>query len=98
MFGSPEFDAKAALTAVEDLIKDSEYQYQRSIVSLHLLLRQIEVALEHREITNMILEDIKRAGTNLKHSLRNAIDELSAAENELNDLQTAVLALEPAQQ
>lgn len=94
MFGSAESDARSLLSDVENLITQNEYEYQRSIASLHLILRQVEVALEHRKVTDAIVEDIGKAVTNIKYQLRNARDELGDAEGELNALQAAVLALE----
>lgn len=86
--------AESLIARAKGFLEQNEYEYQRTLASLHLLLRQIESTVQNREITRAAVEAINNTTTEIKYQLRNARHEMGGAEDQLNELHNTLIALD----
>jgi hypothetical protein len=96
MFNCNHHDEAAmrGITDARQLLTQQEYELQRRMADLQLRAIELEHFAPTRSIPRDVAEQIEALPIHLKHSLRNAREELDEAERVLNELLNTVLSLE----
>lgn len=79
-------EAHAALTGLRDMIDGLEYEYQRSVSSMQLMVRSISTALDYRDVPDDMPSRIEGLAVDVKNALRNAKGEMAEAERCISDV------------
>jgi hypothetical protein len=94
MFGSSDPAASGALDAVNDLVTQQQYEYQRAIANMQLIIHELQTLVDSLAITFDSVGSLEALHTDIKHPLRNARHELTEVENILSDVQRTMLTLD----
>lgn len=94
-FGSSaQNEAERSIGNMRALAEQQEYEFQRQVADLQLMLLRMQHLVGMRKITGDAAGELDAAVTNLKHNLRNACGCVDEAIQGLRVLEDSLLELE----